>query len=345
MADALPLSNRLARIRNLSGLIDISKSTLQLDIILALNANNELSPAEIASVIGQRRKAVTDALRKLRNKGLVDTTLEGGKSARYVLTDLGIELVKTLLSILEVSPSDEPGRIGETGAVGIGQAFSGSEPAGLKESSDGRSQSILHGRSFQEAGRTNGPQNFTRRIEPGSFALASALSQLLFALGTAKGNALPLSEIASIMGLSEQRTESYLELFMKSEPRLFRRYTDDPSWVKHLRKLGLKLRTKKRETFYGLTQEGLQYFYKLPSYNRIRRSKSYKMLSTLTRSNSPREIVKKLLLILLISELFSLIGMVVPLDLRITSFWLAFTILLGSVALASALIYRIANHL
>ncbi|MBC7120509.1 MAG: MarR family transcriptional regulator [Candidatus Methanosuratus sp.] len=267
-------TNTLEQLRKVDGLIDISKSTLQLDIILALNANNELSPAEIASVIGQRRKAVTDALRKLRNKGLVDTTLEGGKSARYVLTDSGAECISVINRC-----------IGNNG--------------------HGKANNIIINQVKK-----------IPSVNATSIQFASALSQLLFALGTAKGNALPLSEIASIMGLSEQRTESYLELFMKSEPRLFRRYTDDPSWVKHLRKLGLKLRTKKRETFYGLTQEGLQYFYKLPSYNRIRRSKSYKMLSTLTRSNSPREIVKKLGFAVLLVSVFSFVTTFMVLDLQ-----------------------------
>ncbi len=267
-------TNTLEQLRKVDGLIDISKSTLQLDIILALNANNELSPAEIASVIGQRRKAVTDALRKLRNKGLVDTTLEGGKSARYVLTDSGAECISVINRC-----------IGNNGHV--------------------KANNIIINQVKK-----------IPSVNAASIQFASALSQLLFALGTAKENALPLSEIASIMGLSEQRTESYLELFMKNEPRLFRKYTDDPSWAKHLRKLGLKLRTKKRETFYGLTQEGLQYFYKLPSYNRIRRSKSYKMLSTLTRSNSPREIVKKLGFAVLLVSMFSFVTTFMVLDLR-----------------------------
>ncbi|MDI9644451.1 MAG: MarR family winged helix-turn-helix transcriptional regulator, partial [Candidatus Verstraetearchaeota archaeon] len=151
------LSERLTRLRSVTGLIDISKSTLQLDIILALNSRGELSPAEIASILGQRRKAVTDAMRKLRIKGLVEPASENGKSATYRLTALGGESIKAILGFLEDRGEPQPSLV------------------------------------------------YQKSMELGSFALASALSQLLFTLGTAKGNALPIEELAGVMGLSVQR--------------------------------------------------------------------------------------------------------------------------------------------
>ena len=300
MTELLVVSQRLNRLKSVAALIDISKSTLQIDILLALSNRGEMTPAEISLAIGQRRKAVTDALRKLRNKGLVEPASDEGRSPAYRLTELGNECIMTICNFVGKRPP--------------------SSLAGL--------------RSEPEYARKD------CAIDLNQLPLASALSQVLFALGTSKGNSLPLPELARIMGLSEQRAESYLEVFMKSEPRLFRRFTDYPWWSKALRRIGINSKPKRLVVYYGLTQDGLQHFYRLPAYSRVRRSRTYKFLSSIVFTSNPKGIVRRLILLLLVGEIFSLFGMVVPIDFRITSFWLAFTILVGSVSLSSLMLYR-----
>ncbi|MDI9644450.1 MAG: MarR family winged helix-turn-helix transcriptional regulator [Candidatus Verstraetearchaeota archaeon] len=255
--------SRLEQLRDVDRLIDISKSTLQLDIILALNSRGELSPAEIASILGQRRKAVTDAMRKLRIKGLVEPASENGKSATYRLSSQGAECISVLYRFV--------------GHEGRAKPEAKADPA-LGSKTAQKPDSSVPG----VVGNIS------------QLPFASALSQLLFTLGTAKGNALPIEELAGVMGLSVQRTESYLEVFMNTEPRLFRKYSDDPSWARLLRKVGIRVKPKQLVTYYGLTQEGLQQFYKLPAYTKLKRSRTYRVLSSLTRSSSPRGILRRL---------------------------------------------------
>ncbi|RWX73296.1 MAG: hypothetical protein Metus_1270 [Candidatus Methanosuratincola subterraneus] len=212
MTELLVVSQRLNRLKSVAALIDISKSTLQIDILLALSNRGEMTPAEISLAIGQRRKAVTDALRKLRNKGLVEPASDEGRSPAYRLTELGNECIMTICNFVGKRPP--------------------SSLAGL--------------RSEPEYARKD------CAIDLNQLPLASALSQVLFALGTSKGNSLPLPELARIMGLSEQRAESYLEVFMKSEPRLFRRFTDYPWWSKALRRIGINSKPKRLVVYYGL---------------------------------------------------------------------------------------------
>ncbi len=330
--------NAINQLKDVDRLIDISKSTLQIDIILALSNRGEMTPAEISLAIGQRRKAVTDALRKLRNKGLVEPTSDEGRSPAYRLTGIGTETVRSLLSFLDVRA------LGQELGPSMDTRRSGSSIDVRTYSNSG---SVATGSSVAEPRESASEQSLPHPGLPGilappisSFTLASALSQVLFALGTSKGNSLPLPELARIMGLSEQRAESYLEVFMKSEPRLFRRFTDYPLWSKALRRIGIDVKPKRLVVHYGLTQDGLQHFYKLPAYNRVRRSKTYRFLSSIVLTSSPKGIVRRLILLLLVGETFSLFGMLVPIDLRITSFWLAFTILVGSVSLSSLMLYR-----
>jgi Transcriptional regulators len=339
LTELLVVSQRLNRLKSVAALIDISKSTLQIDILLALSNRGEMTPAEISLAIGQRRKAVTDALRKLRNKGLVEPASDEGRSPAYRLTEIGAETVRSLISFLDVqAPGPEPG-------PGMGAKRPGTS---LDVHADSSSRSPAVGSWAQEAERDHASgQSPPQSMPPGmlapaisSFTLASALSQVLFALGTSKGNSLPLPELARIMGLSEQRAESYLEVFMKSEPRLFRRFTDYPWWSKALRRIGINSKPKRLVVYYGLTQDGLQHFYRLPAYSRLRRSRTYKFLSSIVFTSNPKGIVRRLILLLLVGEIFSLFGMVVPIDFRITSFWLAFTILVGSVSLSSLMLYR-----
>jgi len=273
-------------------MIDLSKSTLQLDILLAINNRGEASPADIASAIGQRRKAVTDALRKLRNKGLVEATSEGSKTSTYRLTENGKECISMLCRFIA----------GEKSGHAVGTA---------KGETQGRQQA--------KPAPPNEGVDVQRKIGT-DLPLAAVLSRVLFALGMAKGNCLSLKSLSDIMGLSHQRTESYLEAFMNWEQKLFRRYMDEPGWVKALRRLGLRAGTKRLEPVYALTQEGLQQFYRLPSYMRLKRSLAYRVLSRITATPDPHGIFRRIGLAFLITGMLLLVFR--ALDVGISSFML-----------------------
>jgi len=249
------LAQGLEQLRSVDRMIDLSKSTLQLDIMLAINNRGEASPAEIASAIGQRRKAVTDALRKLRNKGLVELTNEGSRTSTYILTEDGKNTISTLFSFVGASDL-KPAPKSQIGT---------------------------------------------------QLPLAVVLSRVLFALGMSKGNCLSLKSLSDVMGLSQQRTESYLEAFMNWEPKLFRRYMDETAWAKVLRRLGLRGSAKHLEPVYALTQEGMQHFYRLPSYMRLKRSFAYRVLRRITNTPDPRGIFRRIGFVFLITGMISLV--------------------------------------
>ncbi|MEJ5292622.1 MAG: MarR family transcriptional regulator [Candidatus Methanosuratincola sp.] len=309
------LAQGLEQLRSVDRMIDLSKSTLQLDIMLAINNRGEASPAEIASAIGQRRKAVTDALRKLRNKGLVELTNEGSRTSTYILTEDGKNTISTLYRFVAGEKLSNP-----AGAARVEpQRHQPARAALNNESGDPKSQI--------------GTQ----------LPLAVVLSRVLFALGMSKGNCLSLKSLSDVMGLSQQRTESYLEAFMNWEPKLFRRYMDETAWAKVLRRLGLKGGAKHLEPVYALTQEGMQHFYRLPSYMRLKRSFAYRVLRRITNTPDPRGIFRRIMFFLVFSQAISLLGFISFLNPLITSFWLLLGALIGVFALVNGLICRLSD--
>nr|MEB3859661.1 hypothetical protein [Desulfurococcales archaeon] len=95
-------NSRLELLRKLDSIIDFSKSTIQLQIVLALALNGEhLSTSKLSRIVGERRKAVLDALRKLEYKGLI-RRVNGGEPGEivYELTDLGRAFTRGLTGLL-----------------------------------------------------------------------------------------------------------------------------------------------------------------------------------------------------------------------------------------------------
>jgi len=87
----------MAKLKELDSLIDFSRATIQLDIVLALRDSEEgLSSEALASKLRQRRKAVLDALRKLEHKGLVERDEDG----LYHLTELGLRFLNELENLM-----------------------------------------------------------------------------------------------------------------------------------------------------------------------------------------------------------------------------------------------------
>lgn len=91
----------LRNIKELDSLIDFSRATLQLNIVLTLsNSINGLTAEDIALRIGCRRKPILDALRKLEIKGLIVR-----KGDIFELSDLGIKYLEQLRTLLRINKS------------------------------------------------------------------------------------------------------------------------------------------------------------------------------------------------------------------------------------------------
>jgi len=96
----------LKNIRELDSIIDFSRATLQLHVVLVLSHYRYgLTADEIAFKTGFRRKTVLDTLRKLEIKGLVVR-----RNDLFFLSDIGVkylEQLKSLLKIREAGKKDD----------------------------------------------------------------------------------------------------------------------------------------------------------------------------------------------------------------------------------------------
>ena len=92
-------------LRKLDSIIDFSRSSYQLDIIVVLGKiDKPLDPGKLSAILNIPRKQILDALRKLRLKGLIDVTHNGA----YTLTGNGRDFYRTLIEIInENNSSDE----------------------------------------------------------------------------------------------------------------------------------------------------------------------------------------------------------------------------------------------
>jgi len=86
--------SKLELLRNIDSIIDFSRATAQLRILIALDKES-LTVDEIADRTGLRRKTVLDALRKLELKGVISR-----KNGRYALTDMGKSIYEALNSLI-----------------------------------------------------------------------------------------------------------------------------------------------------------------------------------------------------------------------------------------------------
>ena len=279
------LFERLNQLKQIDGMVDISKSTLQLEILFALNEMSSATVADITSSLGERRKAITDALRKLKNKGLVEQSVDG---KFYSLTRDGERCMKVLSDFL-----------------GGGCRVNISAP---------------------------------RAEHLDALPLASVASQIVAIMGTAKGCRMSLREIAQAIGLSPQRAQSYMDLYVDGEPKLFKRYVDETPLSRALSRLGIKLR--RYETYYALTKEGIAQFYRLPTYTKLRQSLAYRVLSRITGTNNPKSIFRRLNLFLYCCGLASALSLAFQLSPVVPLTWAIFSASVGLITVADLFLYR-----
>ncbi|MCX8185479.1 MAG: hypothetical protein N3E43_06990, partial [Sulfolobales archaeon] len=94
--------SRASILREVDSYVDIARGWLQLRILLVLGESGSCSVDELVSKLGERRKAILDALRKMRSKGLVSA--EDNPS----LTELGSRVFEQLYSVLTCSSFSSP---------------------------------------------------------------------------------------------------------------------------------------------------------------------------------------------------------------------------------------------
>jgi predicted transcriptional regulator len=163
----------------------------------------------------------------------------------------------------------------------------------------------------------------------GDFALTNIVSEIVLALGTTKGNAMYLKDLAKMVNLSEQRAESYIKLYLDGEHKLFRKIINEQGYVKDSLKGGIGQKSK-NGVMYGLTNEGLQYFYKMPIYSRLRGSLAYNFLSKITLTSHPRNIYRRLALLTYTGGVAALAAMILPFGFVLTGLWLFLTTIIGT---------------
>lgn len=100
-----PALERLRLLQRLDSMIDFSRAALQLEIVFALIFSpRPLTPTDLVITLGERRKAILDALRKLETKGLVVKAGERAGEHLYTLGEKGrqyAEDLKKLLGLVE----------------------------------------------------------------------------------------------------------------------------------------------------------------------------------------------------------------------------------------------------
>lgn len=243
---------KLEKIRAFDSMIDFSKSRIQLGIVLQLAITHKpLSADEISRNIGQRKKPVLDALRKLELKGVIRRT-EAHRNI-YELTDLGRQMVNDLAAILGAS--------------------------NLKD--------VVRNRMYGKVSA----RDLIKVIIPVHY-----LYEVLIALGTAKRHELPLETLANIAGISPQRLTVYLDPYSdsKSEIRLFKRIKRDriTSKVTYL-----LLGRRRSQIYYKLTGLGLELYYRLPIYMKLKNNRFVDIVRKFFGYYSPKSVLFKLSLI------------------------------------------------
>uniref|UniRef100_A0A7J3ZLP6 Uncharacterized protein n=1 Tax=Fervidicoccus fontis TaxID=683846 RepID=A0A7J3ZLP6_9CREN len=175
---------KLEVLRELDDQVDFARSAMQLNIILTLAFYNKpLTTEALATILGERRKAVLDALRKLESKNLVAKTSGENGIIMYELSNEGKEYTSKLLRLLG-EPSTQ--------------------------------EALIHEAEEEISGA--GKSAFLKGV-----LYSQHLLNAIVALANTEGNAMELKRIAYIMGLSIDRARSYLDMLSRPPNRVFRR--------------------------------------------------------------------------------------------------------------------------
>jgi len=98
------LEDFVNRVCRLDEIIDFARSRVQLKILLFLSSRPYASLTEISSALGERRRTISDALLKLRNKGLVERVAR--QRGIYRLSRDGVTFVENLFGLVQMGYAD-----------------------------------------------------------------------------------------------------------------------------------------------------------------------------------------------------------------------------------------------
>ena len=286
MLSVTNLQLKIEKIREFDSLIDFARSSLQLDIVFQLASSRKpLSAAEIARVLGQRKKPILDALRKLEIKGLVKKSNSRGDL--YELTELGRNAIEDLFAILGVSDLKAALR------SGYGKV---------------RARDMI------------------KIVIPVNY-----IHDTLVALGTSRRNELSLSTLSQIIGLSPQRLAMYLDPYAepRSEVRLFKKYRRESFTQKITNKLFGRTKT---EVHYRLTSLGMETFYRLSIYSRIKGNSVLRFLIKVFGNYSPKFVMRRLSVIntVLGSVALATLLIIPSLSYMFLAIWASYNVVLGA---------------
>ncbi|MGC8936713.1 MAG: hypothetical protein ACP5KV_05045 [Candidatus Methanomethylicaceae archaeon] len=254
----------MERIRDLNKVVDITKGTLQIMILLTLkNSKKPMTLQELSRCIGRRKKSINDAILKLKNKGLINK-IEVADEATYVVTEQGIKYINELVGLFNSGDPDYDGpTVDLAGTVDLLPLF---------------------------------------------FYTYDAI----VSLGMARESGLSLKKIASIFGLSLDRTETYMDLFIDAPgAKLFRKETGG-------------------ETRYYLTKEGMRVFNQLSYCFRSKNRYLMKFLSLITRSTHPKTAYSRLSIVLGAGSLITSAYAVITGSIISCLIWISFIVFLGT---------------
>ncbi|HEW63599.1 hypothetical protein [Fervidicoccus fontis] len=112
------IEEKLRTLKRLDGVIDFSKSSVQIEIVfLFLIYGRDLTPTEISESANERRKAVLDALRKLQLKGIVKKVGEKDREPLYGLSEEGKKYSEELLRALGLEGFKLASRVSEEESI------------------------------------------------------------------------------------------------------------------------------------------------------------------------------------------------------------------------------------
>lgn len=220
----MSLITMIEKLKELNKVVDTTKGTLQVQILAILKEGEAKTAGELSVLTKRRRKSVTDAIWKLKSKGLIDGENKNGELV-YRITPKGAEYIEELITFFK--PDKVPDIIG--GFPGVVELL------------------------------------------PIFYYTYDAV----VALGINGDGGLSLKELSNIFGLSLDRTETYMDLFVNAPgAKLFRKINGP-------------------ETRYCLTEDGQRVFSKLPYYNK-NWGISAKLFKFITRSKHPKKIYVRL---------------------------------------------------
>lgn len=267
---------KLMLVKEMDGIVDFSKSSVQLDILIFLGLRGPASIDEISKSLGYKRRTVTDALRKMYNKGLIERQLNNNVEL-IILSNYGKKYINYLQNALNWDNS------------------------------------------------LNNSKNLFKHIRINN--LQSAINmyyviQAILYLGFSKNKEASLYELSKIINISPQRLKDYLDLYTDN-PNLKFRFFNKIYKIKDSGTLTYK------QIYYRLTNRGFEVFYNLPEYAKIRENKTLRLLMYLTKSNTPKTTLKRIVLSIIIGN--SVLYLLLILKINIIPFigWIIVTMILA----------------